>query len=88
MVQRDVVEDLGADIGQGAGLGHHLRRHVAANASSSRFVLGTSRVSLAEFESAQAVQRMYPDGKLVSQGTGAVAWETRWARWPAGPHRP
>ena len=40
---------------------------------------------LAEFEPAQAVQRMYPDGKLVSQGTGAVTWVTRWPGWPAPP---
>ena len=85
MVRRNVVEDLGADIGQVPGWDITFAGTVAAHASSSRFVLGTSRVSLAEFAPAEAVQRMYPDGKLVSQGTGAAAWVTRWPRWPGWP---
>jgi 2-keto-4-pentenoate hydratase len=45
---------------------------VADNASSGLFVLGGSRVSLEEFEPAEAAMRMYLDDELVSEGTGAA----------------
>jgi 2-keto-4-pentenoate hydratase len=62
---------------------------VADNASSGLFVLGGSRLSLEEFEPAEAEMRMYLDGELVSEGTGAdclgdplaaLAWLARTAR--------
>jgi 2-keto-4-pentenoate hydratase len=69
---------------------------VADNASSSLFVLGGSRVSLEAFEPAEAAMRMYLDGELVSEGTGAaclgdplaaLAWLARTARDLGGPLR-
>jgi 2-keto-4-pentenoate hydratase len=62
---------------------------VADNASSGLFVLGDYPRSLEEFEPAKAAMRMYLDGQLVSQGTGAdclgdplaaLAWLARTAR--------
>lgn len=62
---------------------------VADNASSGLFVLGGFHVSLEEFEPVEAAMRMYLDGKLVSEGTGAaclgdplaaLAWLARTAR--------
>ena len=69
---------------------------VADNASSGLFVLGGFRVSLAEFEPAEAAMRMYLDGELVSEGTGAaclgdplaaLAWLARTARDISDPLR-
>lgn len=62
---------------------------VADNASSGLFVLGAFHVSLEEFEPVEAAMRMYLDGELVSEGTGAaclgdplaaLAWLARTAR--------
>lgn len=62
---------------------------VADNASSGLFVLGKSRLSLAEFEPVEVTMRMTLDGGLVSEGSGAaclgdplaaLSWLARTAR--------
>ncbi|WP_329416089.1 fumarylacetoacetate hydrolase family protein [Nocardia vinacea] len=62
---------------------------VADNASSGWFVLGTERLSLAEFEPREIAMNMAIDGEIVSTGTGsaclgdplnALAWLARTAR--------
>ncbi|MDX3748272.1 2-keto-4-pentenoate hydratase [Streptomyces sp. AK08-02] len=45
---------------------------VADNASSGLFVLGGERVGLGEFEPRDVTMRMYADGVLASEGTGAA----------------
>ncbi|MEE2030521.1 2-keto-4-pentenoate hydratase [Rhodococcus chondri] len=45
---------------------------VADNASSGLYVLGSHRVSLADFEPIDATMRMYVDDELVSEGDGAA----------------
>jgi 2-keto-4-pentenoate hydratase len=45
---------------------------VADNASSGLFVLGTERVGLNRFEPVEARMRLYTDGTLASEGTGAA----------------
>ncbi|WP_051181832.1 2-keto-4-pentenoate hydratase [Nocardia vinacea] len=62
---------------------------VADNASSGWFVLGTERLSLAEFEPREIAMNMAIDGEIVSTGTGsaclgdplnALVWLARIAR--------
>lgn len=45
---------------------------VADNASSGLYVLGDRQVTLREFQPAEVTMRMYADGSLVSEGTGAA----------------
>lgn len=45
---------------------------VADNASSGLFVLGDKRVALDEFEPASTMMRLFVDGRLASEGTGAA----------------
>ncbi|GAA5056532.1 2-keto-4-pentenoate hydratase [Nocardia callitridis] len=45
---------------------------VADNASSGVYVLGTQRLTLAEFEPVEVVMSMSIDGEVVSTGTGAA----------------
>ncbi|NEC90294.1 2-keto-4-pentenoate hydratase [Streptomyces sp. SID12501] len=45
---------------------------VADNASSGLFVLGGERVGLKEFEPRDVTMRLYADGELASEGTGAA----------------
>ncbi|MDX3494623.1 2-keto-4-pentenoate hydratase [Streptomyces turgidiscabies] len=45
---------------------------VADNASSGLFVLGGERASLKEFEPRDVTMRLYADGTLASEGTGAA----------------
>jgi len=45
---------------------------VADNASSGLFVLGDERVDLKEFEPRDVTMRLYADGVLASEGTGAA----------------
>jgi len=45
---------------------------VADNASSGLYVLGDRRVRLADFEPAEVSMRLYADGELASEGTGAA----------------
>jgi 2-keto-4-pentenoate hydratase len=45
---------------------------VADNASSGLFVLGDRTVPLTDFEPVEATMRMFLDGDLVSEGTGAA----------------
>lgn len=45
---------------------------IADNASSGLFVLGEQRLTLDEFEPRQVTMRLYRDGELASEGTGAA----------------
>jgi len=69
---------------------------VADNASSGLFVLGTNRVTLAEFEPADVTMTMYEGDRQVSEGTGraclgdplnALVWLARTAREYGDPLR-
>lgn len=69
---------------------------VADNASSGLYVLGDRRLSLDDFEPAAVSMRLYADGVLVSEGTGAAClgdpllallWLARTAREHGDPLR-
>ena len=69
---------------------------VADNASSGLFVLGTQRLTLADFEPRETAMEMYVDGRRVSTGTGAdclgdpldaLAWLARTAQELGDPLR-
>jgi 2-keto-4-pentenoate hydratase len=45
---------------------------VADNASTGLYVLGDRRVRLDDFEPVEASMRLYVDGEVVSEGTGAA----------------